>query len=128
MKYTPAFDKSVQVKQKQYKSGDVLDSTMFSERELKVLVGEGWLVPLTSNPPKARENSGIGTVQRTSKEIQAGKWNLDPKLLKGKTIEQLNAMVIERDGQAGIFDTVEEATAFLSADYIEPDTNPPTPV
>lgn len=47
-----------------------------------------------------------------------GKWNLDPATLSDKSIEQLNAMVLERDPKVKPFDTPEEAMAFLSSDFI----------
>lgn len=44
-------------------------------------------------------------------------WNLDPATLKGKDVNQLNAMVKERSLDVTPFETAEEAAAYLSKDY-----------
>lgn len=44
-------------------------------------------------------------------------WVFDPKLLVGKSVDELNALILERDPKQTPFNTVEEAAAFLSADY-----------
>lgn len=48
---------------------------------------------------------------------QKSPWVLDPTLLKGKSLDDLNVMLLERDDQAEVFDTPEEAIAFLSQDF-----------
>lgn len=47
-------------------------------------------------------------------------WDLDPDGLKGKSLEELNVMVAERDPEIPALDTVEEAVAWLSQDFVEP--------
>lgn len=78
-----------------------------------------------------------GISQQISKPAQApasivqprSPWMLDPATLEGKTIEQLNVMVAERDPSIQAFPTAPEAVAFLSQDFDRPDapaTVPPT--
>lgn len=51
-------------------------------------------------------------------KLQAvGKWALDPKALKGKTLDQLNVMVKERDAQLKPFEKTEDAIERLSSDF-----------
>lgn len=47
----------------------------------------------------------------------AGKWDMNPAQLQGKTIEQLNLLVLERDSTQKPFETAEEAIAHLSQDF-----------
>lgn len=44
-------------------------------------------------------------------------WNLDPEQLKGKSLDELNVMILERDDTIDPFDTLEEAVAQLSQDF-----------
>jgi hypothetical protein len=44
-------------------------------------------------------------------------WHLDPAGLEGKTLDQLNVMILERDETVEPFGTTEEAIAFLSQHF-----------
>jgi hypothetical protein len=63
----------------------------------------------------------------TKEEVEAIKrvrqhkspWVVNPELLGGKDLMQLNVMIAERDPTVKPFDTEAEAKAFLSADYEE---------
>lgn len=46
-----------------------------------------------------------------------GRWNFDPLMLNAKALEQLNAMIMERDPKTPPMPTKEEAVAFLSQDF-----------
>lgn len=63
-----------------------------------------------STSVKDKEPSTEQTAQVTSK------WVLDPALLEGKTIDELNVMIVERDPKVEPFATAEEAVAWLSQD------------
>lgn len=47
----------------------------------------------------------------------AGKWNLDPKAIKTKTLEELNIIVLERDPAVAPFADIGEARAWLTQDF-----------
>lgn len=47
-------------------------------------------------------------------------WNLDPDGLRGKSLDDLNILVAERDPSVEPFTTVEEAIGWLSMDYSPP--------
>lgn len=62
------------------------------------------------------------SVKLTGKKDKAAKqrtsiWDLDPTNLGDKKLDDLNAMILERDDSIDPFDTVEEAIAHLSRDY-----------
>lgn len=63
--------------------------------------------------------SGVSTTSRpvTSVSQPPTPWTLDPTSLNGKTLEQLNVMIQERDDKVEPFQTVEEASAWLSQDF-----------
>lgn len=44
-------------------------------------------------------------------------WTVDPANLEGKSLEELNVMVLDRDNSMEPFSTVEEAVAQLTADF-----------
>lgn len=50
------------------------------------------------------------------------KWTIDPETLVGKSVEELNVMVAEIDSSVAPFNTVGEATYYLSRDFVR--TNP----
>lgn len=53
-----------------------------------------------------------------------GPWNLDPAILKGKDVHELNVMIQERgEGSTIKFETVEEALAWLTQDFILEEAN-----
>ncbi|MEK7424591.1 MAG: hypothetical protein AAB131_12220 [Actinomycetota bacterium] len=49
-----------------------------------------------------------------------GKWRVDPATLSGRTLEQLNVQLKEIDATVEPFDSIEEATAFLTQDFATP--------
>lgn len=69
----------------------------------------------SSSNPKA-----IKTEVRT-KQPDKSIWVLDPKMLKGKDMEELLTMVVERDSDydLGIFTEPEQVVEFLSKDFVE---------
>ena len=75
--------------------------------EDKALKTEGGSVSTSSKPKQA---SADKTHQVTSK------WTLDPEKLTGKSLDELNVMVSERDADVPAFSTAEEAVAWLSQD------------
>lgn len=44
-------------------------------------------------------------------------WDVDPSTIKGKSLDELNVMILERDANQQPCTTVEEAIAFLSQDF-----------
>lgn len=46
-------------------------------------------------------------------------FDVDPALLAGVPLEQLNVMIAERDPEIGLCDTVEEAVSILSKDFVK---------
>lgn len=62
-----------------------------------------------SIPQEAPSSPGGGTGH--------GPWNYDPAALQGKSLEQLNAIVLGVDPNIPAFETSEEAIAHLSANF-----------
>ena len=54
---------------------------------------------------------------KTKKLARVGRWNINPRTLVGKNLDQLNIMIAERDTKAPRFETLEEAAAFLTKDF-----------
>lgn len=50
--------------------------------------------------------------------VTPGQWNRNPQDLEGRNLDQLNVMVMEIDDSVELFETIEEAVYFLSADYV----------
>lgn len=73
---------------------------------------------LKTSTPGGIETASLGKIAspETVKTVTS-KWTLDPELLKGKTIDELNVMVAERDATLSGFATAEEAVAWLSQDH-----------
>lgn len=46
-------------------------------------------------------------------------FDVDPALLAGVPLDQLNVMIAERDPEIGACDTVEEAVSILSKDFVK---------
>lgn len=55
-------------------------------------------------------------VGRTEAPVVPGKWSLPPEGLQDKPLDELNAMIQERDASAPVLETTEEAVAFLGQD------------
>ncbi len=51
-------------------------------------------------------------------DLSSKKWGLDPDGLTGRTLEHLNLLVGERDPSMSPFETVEEAIAQLSSEFV----------
>lgn len=51
------------------------------------------------------------------KNVDASKWVVDPASISSHTLDQLNAMVKDRDAKVDAFEDVNEARAFLSQDF-----------
>jgi hypothetical protein len=77
----------------------------------RVEVG-GIVVEVTPAPPEGTTPSPGQPVQQVGSI-----WNLDPERLQGKTLEELNVMVKERDTGVPLFETIPEAVVFLSKDF-----------
>ncbi len=46
-------------------------------------------------------------------------FDVDPALLAGLPLDQLNVMIAERDPEIGACDTIEEAVSILSKDFVK---------
>lgn len=71
--------------------------------------------PQTSGRQGGRETVTAANVG--SKAAFEGKWNLDPDGLRGKGLDELNALAVERDPTVKPFGDVQEARVFLSRDF-----------
>lgn len=90
---------------------------------MKAALAEG----KTEQEASALANAAAAKVRETMKRASDAKtapspWTVDPRALKGKTLEQLNVMIAEKVTKSGIavvapFPTIEEARAFLSMDF-----------
>lgn len=81
------------------------------------------LTPIpTQGTDTARDlrDGSIGAVVVPSKvDVATSKWNFDPAALEGRTLDQLNSLVLEKDPNQQPFQVGEEAeaVAFLSRDF-----------
>lgn len=48
---------------------------------------------------------------------RVGRWNINPRTLVGKTLDQLNIMIAERDPKVGRYETIPEAVGQLTKDF-----------
>jgi len=110
-------------KQVDFKPGMIITPGALPEREIASLLKDGFIVARGTAVEETSESTPIahikpdGTVTAAKPLPAVGKWNLDPALLKGKSIEELNAIVIDRDAAVTPFDEVAEAVKFLSSEF-----------
>ena len=97
-----------------YAAGQTVDLGEFTGQDLiDRLVAKGFLEafdPTTPPPPPPKGRTG-----RMNPSI----WVVDPSGIRGLDVDQLNVMILERDAKVQPFETVEEASAWLSQDYEE---------
>lgn len=79
------------------------------EREL---IEESKDVPAAPKKGPAKVNEALRKTQRP-----VSKWALNPLDLVGKTLTQLNIMILEKDENAEPFDSLDAALEELSRDY-----------
>lgn len=72
-------------------------------------------VEKTQKEAKAAEEKKGSKAKNPPKK--ASPYCLDPKDLQGKSLEQLNIMLKERDAEEEPFETIEEGIEFLSQDF-----------
>lgn len=72
-------------------------------------------LPLT-RPEDVDDGKGK-RMQPAKRESRASIWDSNPEKLLGKSVDDLNAMIAERDPAHEGFETSEEAAAWLSQDY-----------
>lgn len=103
---------------KQYKTlhvvGDLqpnclIPADTFTDEELATLERDGHIEAVNPYSPEDATPKG-------DPAVPVGPRNLDPSLLQGKSLEELNAMVIERQGTEE-YETEAEAIAFLSEHF-----------
>lgn len=92
--------------------------------QVKILLDEGALVEVSDEEIEVVEKKPEPVAVEKKPEPVAeqrleyqGLWNFNPAILAGKDLDTLNVMVLEIDGRVTPFDTVEEATAWLSQDF-----------
>ncbi len=61
-----------------------------------------------------------GKPTKVEKVEVASRFAFDPDGLRGLDLDQLNVMIAERDPSVEPYESVEEATAHLSQDWVEP--------
>lgn len=93
------------------------------DSNLKLGPSREWVEPKVGDSPPPPINYDEPPVTETKPQVDTP-WSLDPRMLEGKTIEQLNVMILERDphafGDEGPYETVEEAVAHLTRDVSGP--------
>lgn len=97
-----------------YGPGEKIDSGEFDQDYLDRLVEKGFLE--TYNPDTPPPPAPAGRTGRIIPSI----WVTDPVGILGLSVDQLNIMILERDGSIEPFETAEEAAAWLCQDYEEP--------
>lgn len=85
--------------------------TSSGEHATGVTTSEGGVQKLHLDPPAT---ATTGTVAQSD----PSPWTIDPSTLEGKDVDELNVMILERDPEQETMETVEEAVAFLSQDYV----------
>lgn len=130
-------------------AGEELDANYAEFRVIENHIRSGFVVPIESKeferrdkerllPPDVTANAAIVfkdkdernntpvivRKERKKKQQQPAEsvWNIDPELLKNKTLEELTLMALERDTNGDQvpkngFESVEEAIEFLSKDF-----------
>lgn len=84
-----------------------------SDAEIVRLEAQGVIVGFvdfvkSARPQEPGAKPGVGS-----------RWDLDPATLRGKKIDELNVMVLERDPAVKPFDTEKEAIAQLSMGFVK---------
>jgi hypothetical protein len=79
---------------------------------------DGDKAPLDTTTSRETEKAAIEAQEAVKKnKAPISPWVLDPVKLNGKTLQQLQVMIRERDAKAELPTTVQAARAFLSADF-----------
>lgn len=97
--------------------GTPLDG-LLSEQEILSLQKDGWVIdafPAAQATPAAAPARTSGKVGESPDP-----WGLDPDGLRGRTLEELNLLIIERDQSMPPAASVDAAIALLSRDYVPP--------
>jgi hypothetical protein len=90
-----------------------IDSGEFDQGLLDRLVDKGFLE--TYDPNEAPPPAPVGRPVRTIPSI----WIVDPAGIRGLSLDQLNIMILERDGDIAPFEDEDEAAGWLSKDFEE---------
>ena len=87
-----------------------------SKSRIQSFLRKGKLIELT----EAAAAAALGGVVKNPPKGGGGSygpWNMDPASLKGKAVEDLNALILGKDKSVEPFETVKEAVAFLSQSF-----------
>lgn len=112
-------------------SGYLVQLGMPSSEEKPVLRSDAPPLPMLDDEAKKRQGSadaivvGAGSPPETKKTPSAetkpvehaSPWSMDPATLQTHTLDQLNAMISERDATIGRIETTGEAIQILSMDF-----------
>jgi hypothetical protein len=109
--------------QRLYKANEVLPRDCFSIEECRELHASGFAarfggeddVPVEEQL-KINDKGDLGHAPPAPPRAP-GLWNVDPSKVVGKSLEELNTMVLERDPSIAPLSTAGEALAQLSADF-----------
>jgi len=98
-----------------FKPGDPLPDNLPEDR-LQDCLKRGLIIEVKTGkaPPKAKVQ--ISKAWRASHQ-PVSKWALNPADLAGKTLKQLNIMILEKDQSMEPFDTLDQAVEALSKDF-----------
>lgn len=98
-----------------YAPGQGIDKGEFDQARIDRLVETGFLETYDPDapPPPPPEGRPVRTIPSI--------WTVDPAGIRGLGVDQLNIMILERDPSIEPFETAEEAAAWLSQDYEEPE-------
>lgn len=103
------------------------DHKGFTEKIVRTLLDEGQIVPHTEFkskvelPPQevavvGEEGISAPKARRTAVKHKSP-WSEDPGALEGKSLDELNLLIIEKDPSSVPMETPEEARAWLSQDF-----------
>lgn len=90
-----------------------------SEIDLRTATGKKEMTTQDNTDPAHVTAAQKLEEERKQKAKATGKWSFDPKILKDKTLEELNTLVIETDAEVKPFNTKKEAIAQLSLEHVE---------
>lgn len=129
-----------------FRAGSQVPVDQFKKQDLEGHVKSGFLLPQGSEiqpgelppgvvdpgPLSSSDKARVTTTGRQEPSVQIqtspsprrveaksdpSPWTIDPASLKNKDLDQLNAMVQERDSEVPAFETEQEALAHLTQDF-----------
>ena len=110
--------------------GDVIPEGLLPKAAVADMLNNGFIEKVGSkdklylhdegveNPPGAKKDLGLSEDGKPKAVKVKPRWDMDPKALKRKSLDELNIMIADKDAKVEPFETRSEAIGFLTQDFV----------